>query len=443
MPVYFEGKRKKVRYGKDLVEVRFGKKTKKEAFAVFSADDGSLNFYKRVDVPKVGERFEGKTVTEVYVNIEDTSTVPWSAITNNVESVDVVDIICPISTRAWFNDCIRCKTINVKNLKTDEVTDMDSMFFNSGVISLDLSGFNTSNVTSMNNMFAWCINLRQLDVSNFDTRNVFDMTCMFDTCRDLKTINLSSFDTSNVELAEAMFADCKSLTDLNISNFNTDKMWLFNSMFSGCDRLKTLNIANFNNSLSWNKGGWSDVFTDCSNLREVIVSDRLDFFNHLDSLPVPDPTYIPNADGKWYAASDGKGYAPEDIPSNKADTYYAYPPTETYKDLIRTGVPAMGTSSDVFVSPSKRTKYRATLDTTSSASGRGMSVYIYNANSGSMINSVQLSITGARTQYFELNQGNYKINAFFDCHNGYPSTFILQEVTGFNFAKTIEQGGVK
>lgn len=256
MPVYFEGKRKKVRYGKDLVEVRFGKKTKKEAFAVFSADDGSLNFYKRVDVPKVGERFEGKTVTEVYVNIEDTSTVPWSAITNNVESVDVVDIICPISTRAWFNDCVRCKTINVKNLKTDEVTDMDSMFFNSGVISLDLSGFNTSNVTSMNNMFAWCINLRQLDVSNFDTRNVFDMTCMFDTCRDLKTINLSSFDTSNVELAEAMFADCKSLTDLNISNFNTDKMWLFNSMFSGCDRLKTLNIANFNNSLSWNKGGW-------------------------------------------------------------------------------------------------------------------------------------------------------------------------------------------
>ena len=42
------------------------------AFAVYSADDGSLNFYKRMDVPEVGDTFEDKIVTEVYTGFENT-----------------------------------------------------------------------------------------------------------------------------------------------------------------------------------------------------------------------------------------------------------------------------------------------------------------------------------------------------------------------------------
>lgn len=42
-----------------------------------------------------------------------------------------------------------------------------------------------------------------------------------------------------------------------------------------------------------------------------------------DRLPTPSAYYITGADGKWYAASDGARYAPSEIPSNKADTYYA------------------------------------------------------------------------------------------------------------------------
>lgn len=33
------------------------------AFAVYSEDDHSLDFYKRADVPEVGDKFEFKTVT--------------------------------------------------------------------------------------------------------------------------------------------------------------------------------------------------------------------------------------------------------------------------------------------------------------------------------------------------------------------------------------------
>lgn len=40
------------------------------AFAVYSEDDHSLDFYKRADVPEVGDKFEFKTVTEVYTGFE-------------------------------------------------------------------------------------------------------------------------------------------------------------------------------------------------------------------------------------------------------------------------------------------------------------------------------------------------------------------------------------
>ena len=40
-----------------------------EAFAVYSADDNSLNFYKRSEVPNVGQVFEGRTATAVYTGI--------------------------------------------------------------------------------------------------------------------------------------------------------------------------------------------------------------------------------------------------------------------------------------------------------------------------------------------------------------------------------------
>ena len=43
-------------------------------------------------------------------------------------------------------------------------------------IKLDLSGFNTENVTNMYQMFEDCSSLNNLNVSNFDTKNATNMT---------------------------------------------------------------------------------------------------------------------------------------------------------------------------------------------------------------------------------------------------------------------------
>jgi surface protein len=81
--------------------------------------------------------------------------------------------------------------------------------------TLDLSSFDTSNVTDMGSMFSGCALFTTLDLSSFDTSKVTDMNGMFQHCNSLTTLDLSSFNTSNVTDMDGMFNDCDSLTDLN------------------------------------------------------------------------------------------------------------------------------------------------------------------------------------------------------------------------------------
>ena len=46
---------------------------------------------------------------------------------------------------------------------------------------------------------------------------------MFDGCYDLTSLNLTSFDTSNVTIMQFMFNNCSSLTSLDLSKFSFEK----------------------------------------------------------------------------------------------------------------------------------------------------------------------------------------------------------------------------
>ena len=60
----------------------------------------------------------------------------------------------------------------------------------------------------MNNMFCGCCQLKELDLSNFNTNNVTDMSWMFYSCRSLKELNLFNFNTNNVTDMREMFDCC-------------------------------------------------------------------------------------------------------------------------------------------------------------------------------------------------------------------------------------------
>ena len=50
----------------------------------------------------------------------------------------------------------------------------------------------------MRKMFCSCYSLTKLDLSNFNTQNVTDMDYMFYNCSSLTKLDLSNFNTQNV-----------------------------------------------------------------------------------------------------------------------------------------------------------------------------------------------------------------------------------------------------
>lgn len=162
-------------------------------------------------------------------------------------------------------------TLNLSSFDTSKATDMSGMFFNmSNLTTLNLSNFNTSKVTGMESMFYGLSNLTTLNLSNFDTSKVVSMDYMFYGMRNTTALNLSSFDTSQVTNMNSMFNGMSKLTTLNLSNFDTSKVTDMYYMFANMSTLTTLNLSNFNTSQVTEMGC---MFADMPNLT------TLDLFN--------------------------------------------------------------------------------------------------------------------------------------------------------------------
>ena len=177
----------------------------------------------------------------------------------------------PESTAYWFQKCSSLTTINgIKNLKTDNVTNMGYMFRDcSSLESIDVSGFNTYKVTDLTAMFDGCSSLTSLDVSGFNTSNVTDMSAMFQNCSSLTSLDVSGFMTHNVTRMSCMFNFCSGLTSLDVSRFNTSNVTEMNAMFQGCSGLTSLDVSGFKTS---NATDISSMFSHCSGLTNIDVS---------------------------------------------------------------------------------------------------------------------------------------------------------------------------
>ena len=167
------------------------------------------------------------------------------------------------------------KNINVSNFNTSKVTDMNSMFDQTGVIEeLNLSSFDTSNVTDMKWMFFGLNKLKKLNLTNFDTNRVINMYGMFDAMTDISEIKFgTNFNTRNVTNMGRMFARTVSLQRLDLSYFNTENVMAMNDMFSLMTSLTQINFgSNFNTS---NVTDMTGMFYQSTSL----VNLDLSFFN--------------------------------------------------------------------------------------------------------------------------------------------------------------------
>ena len=146
---------------------------------------------------------------------------------------------------------------------------------------LNLSNWNTSNVTDMANMFLGCTKLTNLILSNWDTSKVTDMHSMFEYDSSLTNLDVSNWDTSEVTDMREMFKNNSSLTNLDVSNWDTSKVTDMSDMFFYDTNLAlTVNngkfadyLVNTNDHLIGIIGGIKSVTTDNAKLIKLLTND--------------------------------------------------------------------------------------------------------------------------------------------------------------------------
>ncbi|EAD9168191.1 BspA family leucine-rich repeat surface protein [Listeria monocytogenes] len=191
---------------------------------------------------------------------------------SNLMEVDLSGLDTSAVTTMWdmFNSCRALEELDVSHFDTSSVTNMSYMFYdNRNLEVLDVSNLDTSSVTNMYAMFENCTSLEELDASNFDTSSVTSMYRVFNGCEKLKKLDVSNFDTSSATAMVQMFRNCSALEKLDVSNFNTNLVTDMRAMFAGCTSLEALDVSNFDTSSVTNMAA---MFSDNEKLEKLDLS---------------------------------------------------------------------------------------------------------------------------------------------------------------------------
>lgn len=211
---------------------------------------------------------------------------PWCSneYKNRITSAEV-KLTGADSLANMFFDCRNMTSVNLKNLDTSSVSDMNYMFaYCTSLKNVDLSGFKTSNVTNMSGMFIGCSNIEQYNLSKFDTSNVVNMACMFMYNDSLQAIDLSSFNTENCTDMSRMFLLDKNLKSVNLSGLINPKLVSVSYMFSRCEKLSSIDLSTFEmGNLDYCEYANPNMLESCNSLRIIKTPKTINCTIGLDS----------------------------------------------------------------------------------------------------------------------------------------------------------------
>ncbi len=192
-----------------------------EAYACYTSSNTTLTFYyDKQRASRTGTTYDLNTgATDAGWGADGT----YASVTKVVFDPSFAGAR-PTTTYGWFYDMTNLQSITgMSYLNTSEVTNMAFMFaFCEKLTSLDVSRFNTSKVTSMRSMFKYCTRLTSLDLGSFNTSQVNSMYNMFYDCDYLRTIYVGNdWSTAAVTSSTDMFLNCSSLVGGQGTTYNS------------------------------------------------------------------------------------------------------------------------------------------------------------------------------------------------------------------------------
>ena len=117
----------------------------------------------------------------------------------------------------------KSKFINkIKVESKDKLQSIIQERYNSNNAFIDLTDIDISELDNLSYIF-YALNMEVVDISGWNTSNVITMENMFSFCDKLKNIiGIENLDVSKLEDATSMFYCCKNLVELDLTNIKDD-----------------------------------------------------------------------------------------------------------------------------------------------------------------------------------------------------------------------------
>ena len=203
-----------------------------------------------------------------------------------------------------FNGCKKLKSLDLSGWDTSNITTMTNLFKNSGIKIIDISNWDLSSLKvstdkweiGFKDMFkdSQCETIKlpnmnfgkdvEYDFSKLSylksfyapelvNTNITSVNSMFFNDKELNYVDMHDWDVSSVTNMYSMFSNCSSLTSLDLSNFNTTNVTSMGDMFYNCSSLTSLDLSNWNVS---NVTNMQYIFGGCTELKTLIAGHESD-----------------------------------------------------------------------------------------------------------------------------------------------------------------------
>ena len=151
-----------------------------------------------------------------------------------------VETLIQLKSIVWERYHKNNSFIDLTDIDISELDDLSNVFARlSKVEVIDISGWNTSNVTFMDEMFRKCVKLKNIiGIENLDVSKLENANSMFYMCENLIELDLTNWNPISLQNSRQMFFNCSNLKIIkNIENWQIPNIKCVRYMFSGCTKL--------------------------------------------------------------------------------------------------------------------------------------------------------------------------------------------------------------
>lgn len=211
-----------------------------------------LENWETPSLRRMGQMFEEFTTDVIDISHFDTSNLypessssVFDGATADQIILDGIDISQITSMYHWFRR-VTVPVLDISSLDTSNVKYMTGLFAGSHIGELrGLEHLNTSNTTSMQDMFA-NTTFDVLDISTFESAPLYRLDGMFKGLKAKTIVGLDKLDLSQVRYYYDLFSEC-DLEYLDLSTLDTSELTAMSSWFKG-SKIRHLDLSKLNTS---------------------------------------------------------------------------------------------------------------------------------------------------------------------------------------------------